>query len=259
MNVIRDETYRLFRSGFAGPHAGVVIWAFGVVLYEMLTARRLFGGEDVSHTLAYVLTKEVEWNSLPDAPETLRRLLRRCLRRDQRKRLRDIGDARTELEEVLAGTVEAGATPRTRPDFPWWSTASPGLSMLILGAAVSGVALWSMGESADTRVERFEMTPRRPGAMGNAPTPDGREVVFVASEDTGQLHVRSLDQLEVRTLSGLGSPTHPFFSPDGEWIEYIDGAQLKRVSMATENRTFVATENCTLLGRTSRAERTFSR
>ena len=210
------------------------IWAFGVVLYEMLTARRLFGGEDVSHTLAYVLTKEVEWSSLPDTPETLRRLLRRCLRRDQRRRLRDIGDARTELEEVLAGTVEAGTTPRTRPDFPWWSTASVGLSMLILGAAVGGVALWSMGESGDTRVERFEMTPRRPGAMGNAPTlaisPDGREVVFVASEDTGQLHVRSLDQLEVRTLSGLGNPTHPFFSPDGEWIGYMDGAQLKRVS-----------------------------
>ena len=91
------------------------IWAFGVVLYEMLCGRRLFGGESLTDTLAAVLTKEPEWSALPaDTPTAIRKLLRRCLERDRKRRIHDIADAKLEIEEALAGPADASpaAVPR---------------------------------------------------------------------------------------------------------------------------------------------------
>ena len=97
------------------------IWAFGVVLYEMLTGRRAFEGDDISVTLAAVMMKEPDWGPLPPAtPSGLRRLLTRCLKKDPRTRLRDVGEARVQIEELLSGTPE--------PNWEWsgtWSHGSP--------------------------------------------------------------------------------------------------------------------------------------
>ena len=216
------------------------IWAFGAVFYEMLTGRRAFEGEDVASTLAFVLAKEADWRALPSTvPDTLRRLVRRCLAHDPRQRLRDIGDACAELRELLTGPVEDGHTAPVAPQpVAWRRTAVVGLVMLVLGAAVAGVGVWQVTRRDDGRVQRFDVTPRGINVyVGNntAPhvsvSPDGRLVAFVGRGSPRQLHLRSVDRLEVRTLSGLGNPVQPFFSPDGEWIGFLDGTMLKKVNV----------------------------
>ena len=127
------------------------IWAFGVVLYEMLTGQRLFEGETVSDVLAAVLTREPEWARLPAAtPGAIRDLLRRCLRRDVKARQRDIGDARIAVEEALAGASAAGDAPRS-PTRPAWRRALPWAATLAAGALRLGSRLAGPGASAAAR------------------------------------------------------------------------------------------------------------
>ena len=215
------------------------IWAFGCVLYEMLAGRPVFEGEDAASILALVLATEADWNALPaDMPGDVRRLLRRCLTRDPRYRLRDIGDARTELSDLRSGAEEDAAATSAQPrPTPRWPTAAVGLVMLIIGAAGAGGWVWSVMRPADARVQRFDVTPRLADVyVGNnaaphlALSPDGRQVAFIGSGTPRQLHLRTLDQLDTRTLPGLGNPRQPFFSPDGEWIGFIDGSALKKVN-----------------------------
>ena len=136
------------------------VWAFGAVLYEMLTGQRLFSGEDVSHTLAYVLTKEIDWTSLSDdTPEPLRRLLRRCLERDQRKRLRDIGDARVELEEPLTSPIAEWVDTAGLPPRQVWQRPIPlllaGVALLLIGGYA---ARTFVGTDAPPFPKRFTLT-----------------------------------------------------------------------------------------------------
>ena len=213
------------------------IWAFGCVLYEMLSGRRLFETKDVADTLASVLTKEVDWGALPATlPVRLRRLLDRCLRRDSRQRLRDIGEARFELEELRSAPTEEGDPgPATSPVSRWRMTVLS-VAMLMLGAVISGFAAWRLLQPDDSPVQRFDVSPSDTQSglatnSGLAISPNGRLIAMVSAGTPQKLHLRSLDRLDVRTLEGLGSPRYPFFSPDGEWIAFVDGTNLKKVNI----------------------------
>ena len=211
------------------------VWAFGVVLFEMLTGQRLFSGEDVSHTLAYVLTKEIDWSPLAaDTPDSLRRLLRRCLERDPRKRMRDIGEARIELDDPKA----TESTPRTdpvaaRPLRLWQRPVPLGLAALAL-LALGGLAVSTFTGPDPNRVTRFaipladDMSFSSVGRPLVAISPAGDRVAFVADND---LWLRPLDQMEATLVAGSDGARHPFFSADGQWLGFQADGQLKRVSV----------------------------
>ncbi len=207
------------------------IWAFGVVLFEMLTGKRLFTGETVSDTLAAVLRQEIDWRALPaSTPPGLSRLLERCLDRDSKKRLRDIGEARIALEERLAtpDTVRASSGMRALP----WALA------LLLA-----LALWAPWRPAPTPAPPLRLSAEL-GASASLSTafgpaailsPNGRLLAFVASPGTGErqlLHLRRLEQLDAAPLAGTEGARDPFFSPDGEWIAFFAEGKLKKVSVS---------------------------
>ena len=208
------------------------IWAFGVVLYEMLTGKRLFQREDVSETLAAVLRAEPDWSALPaETPSPIRRLLRRALRKNTRERLSDIADARLELDEALEAPEEVVATPQ-KP-----RTLSLLLGGLLL-AALTAVVVWNLApsESPPSRpMARFplrlpagdELTIRVGHAV--AISRDGTRIVYGAND---QLYVRALDEMEPSPLRGTESGAYsPFFSPDGQWVGFWIAGQLKKVSI----------------------------
>ena len=169
------------------------IWAFGVVLFEALTGRRLFDGDEVSDTLAFVLTREPDWSALPAAtPPPIRRLLRRCLLKDRSKRLADIADARIEIDEALAATAsEVTAVSTTAAPQPpaWrraipWTTAAAGV--LLAAVMLALWAPWRAAPSASPVRVRAELGTANslvnaPGAI--AVSPDGSTVAFVASSN----------------------------------------------------------------------------
>ena len=217
------------------------IWAFGVVLYEMLTGKRLFEGETVSDVLAAVLTREADWDALPArTSRELRQLLARCLERNPRDRLRDIGDARWQLrlgeEPRPPGGVVASGASRT-----WW----PWLATLLAGAAVGWIlgarpASESEGGIAghytlELPAEAPLVTLEIPGANANplSVSPDGRQIVYVApSGSSTLLHVRAVADLTPRPLSGTEGARFPFFSPDGQWVGFFADGKLKKIRLA---------------------------
>ena len=210
------------------------IWAFGCVLYEMLTGARPFAGETLTDTVAAILKGEPDWAELPPAtPPRLRALLARCLRKDPRERLRDIGDARLELNELRADRGEAPAPAAARA--PRWTTATP----WALAALAIAAATWlALGRApASQGVQRTTLLPD-PGTQIEldpatfAISPDGRRVVFVATDSTGRrgLWVREAGSLSPRRLCDIG--LLPFWSPDGSQIAFFDKAALWRVRIA---------------------------
>ena len=245
------------------------IWAFGVVLFEMLTGRRPFGGDEVSDTLASVLKDDVPWDALPAAlPAHVRRLLRRCLEKDPRKRLSSIGDARLELDETeLAGAASAGVPivrdrrVRRRELVAWTAAA---LSLLVAGAAV----LWRPAAPAPPpRVVRatlplpagvsIELDGERSGMP--ALSPDGRRVAFGAREGAGPMHVWVLDLASgaASPLPGTEGGHRPFWSPDGKSIGFFtwgamstipaEGGAVRRLAVARDARGGTWSPNGTIL------------
>ena len=211
------------------------IWAFGTVLYEMLTGRKAFEGETVSDTLAAVLTKDPDWSALPTAvPASARRVLRRCLDRDSKTRIHDIADARLELDEHgLPGPVEsAAATSKTRP-FAW--TALAALVFLVAAAAGWWQALRPR-PSAPARVTGFAVTLPEGERIPFDDSPildlsrDGSRLVFVGDRDGHRkLYVRSRDRIEPKPVAGTEGAYGPFFSPDAQWIGFFADGKLKKV------------------------------
>jgi serine/threonine-protein kinase len=203
------------------------IWSFGCVFYEALTGRKAFPGETVPDILALTLEKEPDWTELPTStPRKIRDLLRWCLEKDPHRRLRDIGDARIEIDEPSESRI-------TRPRYRFlpWAAA----------ALASVIAVWSfLRPVAEPKrvVSRFTVNLPREQALTfvNDPSvtlsPDGSRLVYVGGlgDNERRLYVRSLDELEARPIPATEGATSAFFSPDGEWLGFYDTKlKLKKV------------------------------
>ncbi len=216
------------------------VWAFGCLLFEMLAGRRPFEGHTTTDTLAAILSADPRWHVLPPTtPEWLRRLLRRCLEKDARHRLRDIGDAIADIDDpsdARGDTPEPGlALPRLRRRHQL---------VLVLALLLAGMALtlaWrrvgALQSVLPATVRTTIVLPRgQKLSSGDATSAlalssDGRRLAYVAELDGGtQLWVRELSSLESKPLAGTGDATHPFFSPDGDWIGYFAGGALQKVA-----------------------------
>jgi Tol biopolymer transport system component len=215
------------------------LWAFGVVVLEMLTGGPVFTGETVPHVLASVLKSDPDWARLPaDTPVPIRRLLRRCLDKDRRQRLDSAAAARLEIDDALARIGDVGTVSVTVSGTAWQRA----LPWTVVAALAAGLALvlvlWAPWRAASPRrVTRTTITTSGPAALtinrvdrDLALSPDGTHIVYVGNGAT-QLFRRTLDALEpVSIASGTGL-RGPFVSPDGQWVGFFGGA-LKKVSIA---------------------------
>jgi serine/threonine-protein kinase len=223
------------------------IWSFGCVLYECLSGKQAFAGETVSDSIARILEREPDWGALPAAvPLAVRDLLRRCLTKDERRRLRDIGDARIVLDEVLSAPGSAGvpaaARASTRTGHVWAWALAGGVAL----GLIAGVALRSpRGRAPEVPVRRASIVlPERapvtlvvagPAEWSSALAlaPAGDQLVYVAQHgSTSMLVVRSIDSDSGVELPGTEGATNPFYSPDGRWIGFLSGNVLRKVPAA---------------------------
>jgi Tol biopolymer transport system component len=218
------------------------VWAFGIVLYEMLAGRRAFDGDDHSSTLASVLKDEVDWDTLPgNLPDSIHRLLRRCLEKDPRRRLSAMGDARLELDDVAGRPHDGNATVQDaaarRRVAPLMVASVAGTALL---AALSTWALTRPGPPPGRPVIRS--TIALPAAMPLttslqastrvfAAAPDGSFLVY-RSGTGGQLVMRRFDRLEPAPLPGITDVLDLAISPDSQWIAYVEGSSLRKVAVA---------------------------
>ncbi len=207
------------------------IWAFGVVLAEMLTGRSVFSGETVSDTLAAVLRSEIDYSHLPpDTPPGVRYLIERCLERDPARRLRDIGDARILMDAAPPSVVTATPAKSRRNWLPWAS----GLA----GAALAACIAWVLLPTYSPEPTRFDIVPAE-GAIAWEPavSPDGRSIAFVQLKAGAGLngigvYIRRLDRVETTLLPGSeGVSSRPFWSPDGRRLAFFAGRKLKAVTI----------------------------
>jgi serine/threonine protein kinase len=217
------------------------LWGCGCVLYEMLTGRRAFEGEDTTETIAAVVTKEPDWTALPPAtPASIRRLLQRLLAKNPKQRLDSAVAVRLELADAAPPEPRDpdGASP-ARPSRR--SMAVTAATVGVLTAAAASLATWSAvarPASTPSPVTRFEITlpATHPlaisfNARDIALSPDGTHLAYTAGLQS-QLVVRALDQLESVPLQGITGARAPFFSPDGRWIGYFDqGGEMRRVAV----------------------------
>ena len=208
------------------------IWAFGVVLWEMLTGQKLFVGETVSDVLAAVLTRDPALSALPiGTPGPVRRLLRQCLERDPRQRLRDIGDARLALGEPDVATER---------DAPIQARALPWVAAVVgLGLGLFGLVRTPPGSktTASAPTTRFTLLPAATGEIDGFPaiSPDGQTIVFGLMPESGvpELWALSFATGESRLLPDTEHGTDPFWSPDGRFIAFFSRGQLRRLELTT--------------------------
>ena len=212
------------------------IWAFGAVLFEMLTGRQLFDGDTVSEVLANVLKDEPKWSELPaNTPPALRRLLARCLEKDPKRRLHDIADALPDLDEAAAGEP-ATATTRRRTPLVY------GLAGLVAGLIIAALAFVVWGSvfrrAPDTSLRILSVLPPsgQPLLQDTADaaiSPDGRTIAFAAgpSGEASRLWLRRIDSALPRALEGTKGAFQPFWSPDGTRIGFFADAKLKTIRL----------------------------
>ncbi len=218
------------------------VWAFGVVLYEMLTGGRAFDGDDTSEILATVLKSEPNWQALPaDTPSSIRRLLRRCLEKDPRKRLSAIADARLELEEI-----EPAVAVQSRPAHPRPLNRALFVAGVVLSTVIATIAVMKLPRAGSSKLEagsspirlsialpdgdKIEDTNHMPLAISR----DGSRIAYVGWRDGGRkLFLRNLGDAAPILLAGTEGARMPFFSPDGQWIAFFTNSRLKKVAVAS--------------------------
>jgi Tol biopolymer transport system component len=210
------------------------IWAYGCVLYEMLTGSAAFGGETAGDILAAVLRGEPDWNRLPpDTPEGIHRLLRRCLKKDPRERLQDVGDARIEIDEAqtqpaLRERGRASASPAWPREWRAWI-----LFLVLVGLIGMITVVRALRPAAEAPPEwRVDIsTPPSTDPVSLAISPDGRRVVFEANSDGSRLWLRSLTSTVARPLPGTEGAAYPFWSPDNRSVAFFADGKLKRTDI----------------------------
>jgi serine/threonine protein kinase len=207
------------------------IWAFGCVLYEMLTGARAFGGNEVADVLAGVLTAEPDWRAVPaGTPQAIRLCLRRCLERDLRQRFQDIGDVRLALSGAFDRPVDESARAIATPRWAWvgWVLAL----VAVAGAVV--LLVTRPGTVVDAPEMRLEIaTPPTLDPLSIDISPDGRSVVFLGDDgNQPRLWVRRLESSEAQSLPGTESAAMPFWSPDGRSIGFFASGELRRIDLA---------------------------
>jgi serine/threonine protein kinase len=208
------------------------VWAFGCVLYEMITGRPVFARDTVSDTIAAILEREPDWTGLPEAtPASVRRLLQRCLDKDPRRRLHDIADARLEIEETPTGPLSIppaeGIRIRKRQTWQW------AIAALALAATATTILLYWTRRTAPSETFRLsvsvqgDITPQLSAAI----SPDGRQLAYISTDSSGKsmLWIRPLDSLKARFLAGTENAAHPLWSPDGRSLGFVAGGKIKRI------------------------------
>ena len=216
------------------------VWAFGCVLYEMLVGRPAFQGDGIEEILTAVRNQEPDWSLLPPAlPAGVARLLRKCLEKDANRRLHDIADARTEIEDAN-GPMARSIPPRTA----WLMLA--GAAALAVTAGVWNVTRPTNPGPDGSRIRRLELRlpeggplartwsmPLGVGQPSIAISPDGARLVYVLErQGVTQLYLRVIDQMQVTPIPSTEGAFGPFFSPDGSWIGFFAGNKLKKVATA---------------------------
>jgi serine/threonine-protein kinase len=220
------------------------IWAFGCVIYEMLTGKLAFPGETISDTLASVLKLEPDWDAVPaETSPALLRLIHRCLEKEARKRLRDIGEARIRIDRTLSGDIPAfavhvgeasgtDATPDRRARLPWLVAG-----LALLAAVIPGAALLLAEDEPERPVMRFRVEIGEEDSLdleqagpSIALSPDGTRIAYLAGSPS-RIHTRLIGQFDGVALSGTENASQPFFSPDGQWIGFFADNKLKKVSI----------------------------
>ncbi|MCH8268007.1 MAG: PD40 domain-containing protein [Acidobacteria bacterium] len=221
------------------------IWAFGCVLFELLTGRQAFqsrdreGADTVQDIIARILQGEPDWQALPGTtPEKVRDLLRRCLQKDVTRRSRDAAEIRLQIEEALAAPATGGVVIGTRTG--WRRMLLPVLGSTVLAAIITGIAVWQLRPAPPPSFVTHTVIPLREDNQlgGNffpmlALSPDGTQLAYIAGSGTAQqIYVRAMDAIEARVLAGTERAQDPFFSPDGEWIAFFADGKLKKVSVS---------------------------
>ena len=214
------------------------IWAFGCVMFEMLTGTRPFAGSEVSDVFVAIMRDEPRWSALPEnTPAHVRSLLHRCLQKDPRKRLPHIGVARLELGEPSAGPLAAAPVGRTR--IVWRAAVAAGIALAL---AVPTWVIWPRRAPAFALISpvrvRIELGTAEPvtvtGSTALTLSPDGRAMAFVARSTEEVLryaiYLRHLDRLDAQQIPGTEAGQYPFLSPDGRWLAFFSQDTLKRVA-----------------------------
>jgi hypothetical protein len=231
------------------------IWAFGCVLYEMLGGKRAFQGDGVSELIAAVIMAPVDFESLPKSlPGRVRLLVRRCMEKDPRRRLRDIGEARILLEETLAGAPDPAA-PAAVPAAAAGSRRRAAFAAAFgaaVAAALAAVGAWSLRPAPTAaEVRRFEIptqgAARSPQTVARvaAISPDGKAVAYV---EGGALLVRRLARLEPIAIKTPAEPGAIFWSPDGAWLGYVAAGKLYKVPAGGGESSLIADMKTPLSG-----------
>jgi serine/threonine-protein kinase len=247
------------------------VWAFGCVLYEMLAGERPFPGDDVSETIARVIEREPDWARLAAvAPPHVVHVIRRCLQKDPKNRLRDIGDARLELREALTDTgrdalaASAGSRRSATP------TVVVAIAAALIAGGLGGAWLVSRVNSNPTRPDtaaaprlntEIDLPTEAPLALDAEAanvgydstlidvSPDGKTLVYVGmSSGTSRLFERQLDSFEIRPLAGTEGAIHPFFSPDGRSLGFLTNDKVKTYSFTTGTTSTLGDANTGAVG-----------
>ena len=212
------------------------IWALGAILYEMLSGRRAFAGDDISSTIASVLKDEIDWTTMPPStPRALGRLLRRCLAKDPKSRLRDAGDVRLEIDDILSGAAAepAGGRPTPAPRRSAMWIAGTAVALIAIAAAAAALAWRLKPAASDAPLRRFSIAGKDGTGIFNAViSPDGQSLAFLVG---GKVWVRRLDALDAQEIPGTADVNALFWSPDSAMVGFQAKGQLWKVAATGGN------------------------